>query len=156
MNVPDDLQPGDVLFYRPSSLVGVFIAFKTWTWLSHVEAYIGRGRVIAARTQGVNVYVERIDKSLVAVRRPIVKKWDASGAYHAVSSLLNKPYDVSAFWAFFNPFLHHYHSSRICSSVVTLWLRGGGCEPFNPAVSEDDIAPAQLWQTDELNTVWEK
>ena len=37
VNTPDDLRPGDILFYSPSDLVGVLIAIKTWTWLSHVN-----------------------------------------------------------------------------------------------------------------------
>lgn len=154
--MPNDLRPGDVLFYAPSSLLGVLISLKTWTWLSHVEAYVGSGRVIAARPQGVNVYCERIDKHLACIRRPLVKRFDVGEAYRAVSSMLGKSYDITAFWSFFLPQMNRNHATRICSSVVTAWLRGGGVEPFNPDFDSDDVSPAQLWQSSELMTIWKR
>lgn len=154
MNVPDDLRPGDILLFKPSDLVGVFIALKTWTWLSHAECYVGGGKVIAARIQGVNIYAERIDKYLAYVRRPRVAQFNEVGAWNAVRDMIGKPYDVSAFWEFFDPFAHRLHASRICSSVATAWLRGGGCEPFSEETEDSDVAPAQLLQTPELETIW--
>jgi len=152
---PDNLLPGDILLYKPSDLMGILIAVKTWAWLSHVECYVGGGRVIAARIQGVNVYAERVDKYLVAVRRPKTSDFDIGGAWKAIESMMGKPYEVSAFWEFFNPMIHRYRASRICSSVATAWLRGGGCQPFNPEFEDSDASPAQLWQTPELDTIWE-
>ena len=155
VNAPDDLRGGDILLYKPSDLVGVLIAIKTWTWLSHVECYLGGGRSLAARIQGVNVYTERVDKYLVAVRRPKVQPFDLGKAWAAVAPMIGQPYQVAGFWEFFDPFMHRYHASRICSSVATQWLRGGGCEPFNPEFDDADASPAQLWQTPELDTIWE-
>lgn len=154
VNAPDDLRPGDILFYSPSDLVGVLIAIKTWTWLSHVECYIGRGRVIAARASGVKVYGERIDKHLVAIRRP--DRFNLLEAHIAVGPMLGRPYEYAGFFSFILPLYHRRQASRICSSVATVFLRGGGCEPFNPELDADDVSPAQLWQTPALTTVWEK
>jgi uncharacterized protein YycO len=155
VNAPDDLRPGDILLYKPSDLVGAIIAIKTWCWLSHVECYLGGCRCLAARIQGVNIYSERIDKYLVAVRRPKVEMFNTTAAYQAIQNMIGKPYEVAAFWEFFDPLVHRYHASRICSSVATAWLRGGGCEPFNPEFEDADASPAQLWQTPALETIWE-
>lgn len=156
---PVELQPGDILLYSPSSLVGWLIAIKTWTMLSHVECYIGGGRVIAARLEGVNTYRERIDKYLSYVRRPTMPAgvvFDSAGAWNAVHQMLGTDYDIGAFEEFFNPWCKHRHASRVCSTVASKWLRGGGCQPFNPDISDDDISPAQLLQTGLLITVWKK
>lgn len=154
MNVPEELQVGDVLFYSPSSLMGAAIAIKTWTWISHVEGYCGGARVIAARAEGVNIYQERIDKHLVCVRRPLVPQFDLGAAWMAIKDLMG-PYETAGFVTFFSPLARHKEATRICSSLITRWLRGGGCEPFNPDMMAADVSPAQLWQSSELNTVWE-
>jgi hypothetical protein len=154
-----DLRMGDVLLYSPSDLVGYLISLKTWTLLSHAEVYIGGGRCIGARIEGVAFYTERVDKYLRFIRRPFMpegKQFDAVAAYKAVSDTIGKPYDVSAFWAFFNPWEKHRKVGRICSVVTTAYLEGGGCQVFNPEVSPDDISPAQLWQTPSLSTIWER
>ena len=153
MNTPKDLRPGDVLLYAPSDLLGVAIAIKCWTWLSHVECCIGNGQVIAARIQGVDIYRERIDEYLVCVRRPF-KQFNLVGAIAAVKPMMFQKYEVSGLFEFFAPLRHKAHATRICSSVATVFLRGGGVEPFNPNVAPEDVAPAQLYQTAELNTVW--
>jgi hypothetical protein len=154
---PSILKVGDVLFYTPSDLVGYIIGIKTWTWLSHVEVYIGGGKAIGARIGGVNIYDLRIDKHLRYVRRPLMNgngPFDAMKAFSAVADTLGRPYNIGAFESFFNPWSKSRHSNRICSTNVTAYLRGGGCEPFNPDLDPDDISPAQLWQTPHLETIW--
>jgi len=155
MNVPDELIPGDVLFYRPSSLLGWAIALKTWFPISHVEGYAGGGRVIAAREEGVNIYTERIDQYLVAVRRPMPQPFDLGAAWMSIKDLMG-PYESTGFVTFFAPLMKHKEATRICSSLITRWLRGGGCAPFNESVQAADVSPAMLWQSPALETVWEK
>lgn len=154
-DIPDFL-PGDVLFYSPSDVVGLLIAVKTWTWLSHVESIWdiqdNKHEVVAARISGVNTYPIRIDKHLVAIRRPV--RFNKLEGHLSVNLQLGQSYEVSSFERFFNPWAKSWHISRICSSIVTAYLRGGGIEPFNPQVSADQIAPAQLWQTPVLRTIW--
>lgn len=151
---PIDLEVGDVLFYSPSDLIGVLIAIKTWTWLSHVEVYHGSDRVVAARRSGVDLYPVRLS-NLVAIRRPLgSSKFSREGAWKAVFPLIGKDYEESSFESFLNPWCIHRKVSRICSSIVTSYLRGGGVGCFNPDVPENKIAPAQLWQTNDLYTVW--
>jgi len=149
-----DLLPGDVLFYSPSELVGLLIAIKTWTWLAHVESVWRDDDVVAARINGVNIYSARVDKHLVCIRRP--HSFNVKNGHEAIRPFLGTPYEISALERFFNPWSKHRKASRICSSIVTLYLRGGGIEPFNSRVDADEIAPAQLWQTGVLETIWIK
>jgi hypothetical protein len=152
------LEPGDTFLYRPTELIGAIIALKTWTWLSHCEVYIGDGMSLAARIQGVNLYPTRIDRSLRFIRRPWLVRgrgFDANAAYNAASHLFSRRYDISSFEAFFNPWSKNRHSNRVCSTLTAAYLRGGGCLPFNPDLDQDDISPAQLWQTPALITIWQ-
>jgi hypothetical protein len=154
-----DLMVGDVLLYAPTDAIGWIIAAKTWTWLAHCEVYAGAGRVIAARIAGVNNYAERIDKSLRFIRRPVMppdKPFDSTAAYKAVEEHMGKPYSVPALFEFYDPlnWLHKSRVSNICSSIVTAYVIGGGCSLFNPELSPDDVSPAQLWQTNDLTTIW--
>lgn len=156
---PEELQVGDVLLYSPSDWIGWVIAVKTWTLLSHSEVYCGKGMVYAARSGGVDLYKERLDKYLRFVRRPLMpagKNFDADAAFEAVRQSLGAPYEFSALASFFMPWLHRHRATMICSSRVTFYLRAGGCEPFNPEVDADDVSPAQLWQTPNLTTIWSR
>lgn len=148
-----EFQTGDVLLYSPSSPIGVWIAIKTWTWLSHVEVYHGSGMVIAARPEGVNIYPVRLDKYLYAVRRVKGVFYD-QGAFEAVETYLGKPYEKIGLMWFYNPWAKHVQTTRICSSIVNRYLIGGGAMCFNPLVPDSRIAPAQLWQTAVLSNFW--
>lgn len=154
---PKELIPGDVLFYRPSSFLGVIISIKTWTWLSHVEVYCGSGKVVAARIEGVNIYDERLDQYLCAVRRPEMEmgvQFNTELAMKSVLPFIGKSYEIPGLLAFFAPLIRHHRTNRICSVIVTHYLRGGGHKPFNPDLSENDVAPAQLWQSPAFLTIW--
>lgn len=143
----------------PTDWLGFLICLKTWAMLSHVECYVGNGRVVAARPQGVDLYPERIDKHLRFVRRPVIGQgcqFDTQGAMQAVKPMLGKPYEIGGLFSFYLPWMHRHRATRICSSVATVFLRGGGCEPFNPDFDADDASPAQLYQTNDLSTIWRR
>lgn len=157
MLVPEELRPGDVLLYSPSDIFGLIIAIKTWTMLSHVEVYVGQGRVVAARSTGVNLYSERIDGHLKYVRRPVyAKPFDEEAAYKSVMQMIGAPYEIGGLLSFYLPWMNRHRATRICSSIATVFLRGGGFEPFNPALDADDVSPAQFWQSNALATVWSR
>lgn len=162
-----DLEPGDVFLYAPEkfyrsplgAFVGWNIARKTWTWLSHCEAYRGGGKVVAARTGGVDIYSERVDDRLRFIRRPVMESgqaFDTERAYAAIMPYLGKPYQFFSLFRFYQPLAQHHAVSRVCSPMVTVYVQGGGCMLFNPETDPSDISPAQLWQTPHLRTIWEK
>lgn len=158
MLVPEELLPGDVILYSPTDWIGWLIALKTWVALSHIEVYLGRGKVVAARPQGVDVYDPRIDDSLRYVRRPVIGagvQFNADAALESIKYMLGKPYQVSGLFKFYAPWHHRHKATRICSSVATVFLRGGGCQPFNPAVHADDTTPSMFFQTPDLLTIFD-
>jgi hypothetical protein len=156
VKLPQDLKPGDILLYKPSNWIGVVIACLTGGWFSHVEGYWQAGLSVGAREEGVNVYPVRIDKYLVSVRRPMMRGFPfcTDGAYKAVAHLLGKPYDVGSLFRFLAAWKTRRHVARMCSSVMTAFLRGGGCNPFNAKVQPAKVSPYDLWMSPELNTVW--
>lgn len=65
-----DLQPGDVLLYRPKGVFGWVIRFHTGYKIGHVEVYVGNGQSVASRDGvGVDVYPWR-NTELAYVLRP--------------------------------------------------------------------------------------
>lgn len=137
----------------------MWIAIKTWTWLSHVEVYVGNGRVIAARPSGVDIYPERMDSSLRFVRRPIMTpglQFNGQCAMLAVQPLLGQPYEIAGLFSFYLPLMNRHRATCICSSVATVFVQGGGCQLFNPELCPDDVSPAQFWQTNDLLTIYDR
>lgn len=152
---PSILEPGDVLLYRYSSFVGFLIAIKTFDVHSHAEVYVGNGTSLAARVEGVDYYPTRVDKDLVCVRRAEVPLRIEDGK-RAIVPFLKKPYSIKGLFTFFDPWRVHSHVHRICSVMVYKFLLGCGAELFNPSVDDNKIAPAQLYQTGLLRTIWER
>ena len=151
------LLPGDVLIYRPSDLAGVLIAIKTWGWYSHVEGYLGNTRSLGARAEGVKVWPVRIDSYLSCIRRPGLE-FDPVAAFDApdVQDMLNRGYDFGGLFSFFLPKTRaRLRHNGICSVLVAAWLTAGHVKLFNPELDLNKVAPAQLYQTAALKTVWE-
>lgn len=154
---PTDLLPGDVLLYRSSDIVGKIIAIKTGQDFSHVEVYVGNGNCLGARISGVNWYQVRLDKYLVEVRRfqpESGQLFNIMAAANAIAPMIGKGYDVGGLFTFFNPWAKHLQTIRVCSPVSAHFMRGGGYEPFNPELEDDDITPASFHDTPALKTIW--
>lgn len=64
-----ELRPADLLLYGGGSLISWFIQLRTWSDVSHVEIYLGGGRSLASRANGVNIYPLRVP-NLRRVLRP--------------------------------------------------------------------------------------
>jgi hypothetical protein len=154
---PAILKPGDSILYKPSSLAGVIIAFKTWTWLSHVEGYVGDGMSIGARIEGVNIYPLRNDKSLRFVMRPnqpfdLVKAmaWfnaEAKGDHYAVDGLFSFLIPKGSA----GPKNPH---EEFCSQLMDMWYDAGLFHAFNPKFPARRISPAQFIQTPALDQIY--
>lgn len=152
---PAMLKAGDLMLYAPKDIPGYLIAIKTGRLKSHIELYIGGGRSIAARQEGVNVYPVRIDAQLASVRRhPDWQKFDTNAAMRAVSPLLGQSYEIPALFAFFCPWHVAERTLRVCSPVACLGLRGGGLECFNPDLPNSGVTPAAFFETGALQTIW--
>lgn len=138
--------PGDCLLYRPSSAMGVWIAIKTWAWISHVEVYAGSGRSYAARLRGVHLYPTEY-RYLACVLRPI-GKFDAKKAYLWFAKNANgQKYDFLGMLCFYLARKQGARDRMFCSELATRLYRAGGHKPFSPLVDADTIAPAQFRQS---------
>jgi len=149
------LLAGDVLLYRASSLAGYLVCIKTGSLFSHAEVAVSGDRAVAARLSGTDIY--RVDMSgyLWCVRRPW-KAIDATEALRAVADDLGKPYPLSDFFYFFDPWLKHRYILRFCSVIVAHFLRAGGVCLFNPAQDLNLVTPDDLWKTPSLVTIWKR
>lgn len=157
---PAILKPGDSILYRPSSLIGVIIAIKTFSWTSHIEGYVGGGMAVGARQGGVELWPLRNDKYVCGVLRPNVPfdlaaamDWfnrEAKGDKYWVSGLFGfyAPKDVKDQDETMN------YKAEFCSMLVDLWYQHGGAMMFAPGWPSTKIAPTQFWQTPHMEWVW--
>jgi hypothetical protein len=153
---PNVLRPGDVLTYSASDLWGRIIEWKAGSpTRSHVEVSIGLDQVFAARSGGVNYYPVRVDKYLQEVKRHVHwRKFNVVLAMHSVIDIVGKAYEIPGLFAFLNPWRKVRHLIKVCSPTAAHFLRGGGLEPFDPALPDNSIVPGDFVQSGLLQTVW--
>lgn len=148
------LQPGDVLIYwTRNSLFSWLIALKTWHCASHVETYIGDGKVIASRNGiGVGTYPLRHD-GLIVVRRP---KWDFDlrAVLEWQKTVHGYRYDFTGLLYFIFPwYTEKPDCEMICSEHATWAARVSGGAPFDPAEPADKIAPFEFLVSPAYTTI---
>lgn len=164
MNLLENLQPGDVLFYKPAGLFGRLITLKTWADYSHVELYVG-GKfhptpIWASRDPkrwfpwpsggGVNFYPFRAD--VVLVRRPTHPvNFDALMDF--ATATVGQKYDWLGLLKFFR--INKGKADRMfCSEAVTRILRIATGEQLFSHLDADAVSPGMLAWTPELEDVW--
>lgn len=137
------LEPGDVLLYsRRRSLVGLIISTKTWSIFTHVEVYVGQGKVVASRN-GIGVGCYSFDPDgLAAVRRPIAPFYE-SEAMDWFEKVNGQGYDWLGLLSFFAAkHSDHAGTRQFCSEFATRFLRHGGVEPFQLDTDADAVPPS--------------
>lgn len=159
---PNIIQPGDAIMYRPSSLVGVIIAIKTWSWTSHIEVYVGDNRSIGAREEGVDVWPVRNDKYAKTILRPKSEILNiAAGMEWFNEEAKGDKYDVEGLFGFFIPDKRPKDDSTVnykkefCSQLATMFYKRCGFNPFAPTYPARLISPAQYYQSPLMDVVWE-
>lgn len=146
------LKPGDAILYRPASAFGYLIAIKTWTWISHVEVYLGDYTCAAARESGVNLY--GLDCAHAAyVLRPkgsvnirAARKW--------FQTVRGQKYDFLGLLVFYLAARHGAKDRMFCSELATRFYRHGGFQPVAKVIDADRVAPAQYLQSLAFDLVW--
>lgn len=147
---PAILQPGDSILYRPSNLIGVIIAIKTWGWISHIEGYTGNGQSVGARASGVNLWPLRNDKYVRYVLRPKVPFDLAKAMDWFNREAKGDKYSVGGLFGFYDPDLRpgpRNPKAEFCSQLVDMWYDAGGFLPFNPRYPANKISPVQFLQS---------
>lgn len=146
------LQPGDTLLYADRSLISWAIRIKTWSRASHIEVFVGAGRVIAARAQGSHFYPFE-EKHLIEVWRPkqtvdmmTALKWFCKEAE-------GQRYDVFGLFRFF-ALGKQSKDKQFCSELATRFYRNGGFEPFNDLVDADLVSPGMFRTSAQMERVW--
>jgi uncharacterized protein YycO len=141
-----DLQPGDVMLYRPSGVFGWAIRFHTGQPISHVEVYLGNKHSVASRDgKGVAVYDVRMDR-LAYVLRP-TRAIDVLAGWRWCIRELGQPYgwlDLAQFFGF-----NVNAKGIVCSPFATKFLRACGLPVFGD-VQAEKITPCDFILIPEL------
>ena len=152
MNIPNDLQPGDVLLYHGDTLFNKITDIKTGGDVDHVEVYMGHGLTVAARQEGFNFY--NFDPNgLAKVRRPIAP-FDLRAAETWIGPLRGLSYDDPGLFEFFNVSITN--NGFICSVGAAYLLKMGKVLIFADDMDLNKISPRDFDLPRELTTIWTK
>jgi cell wall-associated NlpC family hydrolase len=145
------LKPGDVLLYGNTCLMSRLIQFRTWSDVSHVEVYMGRGYSAASRNGiGVDIYPFR-SEGLRYARRPQVRFNDALANAYA-RKMKGTPYGWGDLGKFY--LLNIPGKGLICSQYGDLLLRSADVVAFDENYFPGKICPRDFLITPMLKTVW--
>lgn len=160
-----ELQPGDVLLYKPAGVFGRLICLKTWSDYSHVELFVGGAAhpqaVWASRDPkrwfpwpsggGVNFYPFR-DAQLALIRRP-VHPLNTEALLDFARSTVGQAYDWTGLLKFFR--INDAKQDRMfCSEAATRALRIATGDRLFTNIDADAVSPGMLAWTPELVDVW--
>ena len=161
--IPDLLQPGDVLLYRPAKLraglaswfFGKVISIKTWTDISHCECYIGPGQSLAARDGvGVNLYPLRT-ADLGYVLRPKGPLNIERGLAWFYKNACGQKYDWLGLMVFAHAVKQGDPNKSFCSEFVArLFDRGFHYPLFSWMWDSDRVSPSMLASSVNLELIW--
>lgn len=147
------LQIGDAILYRPTSLFGHFVRWKTWSPFSHIEIYIGNSLCVASRDgKGVNIYPLRRD-GMRCVLRPkgIINILDGFKWFNRVKG---QKYDYWGLLRFFT-FGTQSIDKQFCSEFATRFYRHSGFEPFRKEYDADFVAPGTYYTSSQFDILKE-
>lgn len=135
------LEPGDVLLYRPVGIFGLAIAVKTWHRIAHIEIYVGNGQSVASRDGlGTGVYPLRLSQ-LAVVCRPLVPL-DVTGALDRFKQKPHRPYG----WLDLVQFIGVDVDSGgiVCSPFGDEFIRDEGLIDFLNCEEKAKVAPFEF------------
>lgn len=161
---PQLLLRGDSLIFRASSLMGLWIWFKTWENASHIAIVSDplKALEVEACEKGVNEFPLRLDKYLRAVLRPTLP-FDFDKAYSWFNTPYNKVthtgirgqgYDLKGLFVFYLAARHGSPDKMFCSEFATRFYRQGGFNPVSPSCDADRVSPAQYLQSPVFKQVY--
>jgi hypothetical protein len=150
-------QAGDLLLYRPHSLMGHLIALKSWSRWSHVEVVVGPGVVVAARYDGGVRYYLATYEHLGMVLRPNPAKLNlAEGLFWFDGHARGQAYDLWGLFRFFT--LGRPSMTRqFCSELATRIYRRSGFPTLFHRQDADLVPPgwfATLTDADDFRIEW--
>lgn len=161
---PLRLTPGDtMLYYSKDSLVDRIIAIKTWTYVSHIEIYVGyfehEGQLghwsVASRNGiGVGLYKTRWD-DLVCVREPR-PDGNLNAAMRWFWTKANgQGYDWKGLLCFSLAVKQGSHDKMFCSEFATRWYRFFERPQFDNDWDADRTPPMFYLTGRQMRTKWQ-
>lgn len=139
------IAPGDCLLYRPTDLIGKLICLKTWSPYSHCETYVGGGKSIGARKEGVNLYPVRWDK-LAMILRPDPGRLNLkAGMAWFDANAKGQAYDFLGLFRFFT-WGKQSTDRQFCSELLTRFYRHAGF-PDLFGINDADLIPPGWFAT---------
>jgi len=152
---PDILVPGDCLLYQGSSLFSWAIRVKTFSYISHVECFIGNKRALASRDgEGVSNYPLRLD-GLVEVLRPNdIFDLDAGIAWYG--TVKGRPYDWKQLFTFLKAGRSALENEEafFCSEFANAFYRKCGLHPFSRTYPSTAVSPGMFRASPHFDVVW--
>lgn len=170
------LQPFDVLLYRPTGIFGRLIKFHTGYNISHVEVFVGRKPIAALDPRildtldataggprvystasrdgkGVDFYPLRLDGSLAYVLRP--KAPIPTGLQMLATAFAQSMRGTPYGWIDLIDFCGYPVNGRgiVCSPYATVVLRQAGIDIFN-GVQPRLVAPYLFRTSERLTTIY--
>lgn len=138
-----ELQPGDLLLYKPNGLMGRLISWRTSGKYSHCELYIGGGRSISARNEGVNEFHYRADFALVL--RP-TEPFDLKSALAWFEKeAKGQAYDwLGILWWVYAKHYGNRLKAQFCSEICHRLYAKGGFYPFAAHIDSDTVSPSHF------------
>lgn len=162
-----ELQPGDVLLYKPAGIFGKIIAIKTWSEFSHVEMWMGpispdRAKPVWASRNpenlwnfrapsGVNFWPFRTSE-LAMVRRPNAPV-SVQMLRSFTTTTAGQKYDWFGLLKFFRV-SKGSQTKMFCSEAVARALRVATSARLFEHVDADAVSPGMLAWTTDLTTIW--
>lgn len=139
MNLPDDLQFGDILLYSTKDIVDELIEWKTSGPVAHVEMYAGQGKSWASRNGiGVNEYSYR-SQGLVCVKRPLLAPLESHARSWFTAPIKGSSYGLGDIAE--NMGLHVASKDFDCSHFVAKVLAIGDSPQFDADYDPSLITP---------------
>jgi len=152
---PDILEPGDCLLYQGRSLFSWAIRLKTWSFVSHCEAYIGNGRALASRDgEGVSNYPLRLD-GLVEVLRPN-EPLDLDAGIQWYGTVRGASYDVLQLFTFLRAGRKQLEDEKafFCSEFLNSFYRHCGLKAFAKTYPSTAVSPGMFRASPHFDVVW--
>jgi len=148
------LEAGDIILYRPSSIIDWLIAIKCWTKVSHCEIYADDGMSFASRNGiGVNLYPLRLD-GIAAVLRPPPFDFKTARDWFFKEATGQK-YDWKGLLCFLLAAKQGARDRMFCSEFATRFYNRGFFHPFSPNWDADRVPPSFFLVTPLVQTIWQ-
>lgn len=141
MNLPQDLQVGDILLYSSKDIIDDLIKWKEDGTVAHIEVYAGNGTSWASRNGvgcGQTTWPFRLE-GLAVVRRPVQFFDGAKAEQSFETKLKGQPYGFGDIEA--NIGLPDNGKGVDCSHAAAILCEDAGAPQFDSSYPKSKITP---------------